>query len=391
MKRLIIRNFGPISEVELNLKRVNLFIGPQSSGKSTVLKVACFCEWLERQIIMTQDPEKYCNASFFVANLVPFHRLDGFMHEDSYIAYENDAVSFEYDEKKNRCGFSWGSGNKRWTYKRTKIAYVPAERNLVTAIPNWYQISMENNNVLDFMKEWEFARKTFISKEQIMGLPFAYRYNAANMSDRLVMEDGKELSLANASSGLQSMVPLFVVMKYLTGDYFNARRSNVEETVLRAHLEQVVSEECNSMPLLKQKAIVDGIMTPYRTDMFIEEPEAHIFPSTQKDFVYSLVDLLNDSREHSCVIATHSPYIMTSFNNLIQAGETAAESREKAEKVAERFQKRQLLRYDDVAAFAMQDGNAMSIMDDELKMISAGALDRASQEISDDFKFLLEI
>lgn len=391
MKRLIIRNFGPISEVELNLKRVNLFIGPQSSGKSTVLKVTCFCEWLERQIIMTQDPEKYCNASFFVANLVPFHRLDGFMHEDSYIAYENDAVSFEYDAKKNRCDFSWGSGNKRWTYKRTKIAYVPAERNLVTAIPNWYQISMENNNVLDFMKEWEFARKTFISKEQIMGLPFAYRYNAANMSDRLVMEDGKELSLANASSGLQSMVPLFVVMKYLTGDYFNARRSNVEETVLRAHLEQVVSVECSSMSLLRQKDIVDGIMTPYRTDMFIEEPEAHIFPSTQKEFVYSLVDLLNDSREHSCVIATHSPYIMTSFNNLIQAGETAAESREKAEKVAERFQKRQLLRYDDVAAFAMQDGKATSIMDDELKMISAGALDCASQEISDDFKFLLEI
>ena len=57
MKKLIIHNFGPIETVAIELKRVNLILGPQSSGKSTVLKVACFCDWMERQIAITQTPE----------------------------------------------------------------------------------------------------------------------------------------------------------------------------------------------------------------------------------------------------------------------------------------------------------------------------------------------
>ena len=391
MRHLIIRNFGPISEVDINLKRVNVIIGPQSSGKSTVLKVACFCDWMERQIEISQDPEQYCNPSFFVKNLVTFHKLEGFMQEETYISYANDALSFEYDAAKKDCKFSWGRGNKRWNYKRTKNAYIPSERNLVAAIPNWYQVSMENNNIFDFMKEWEFARKTFTNKEKIIGLPFAYKYNTTNKADKIIMPNGQELNLTNASSGLQSLTPLYIMIKYLTGGFYKEKHIKVEDSMFRDYLEQIVNRECGAMTKEKRQKIVDGIMTPYRTDMYIEEPEAHIFPSTQRDFVYSLVSLLNGKTKHSCVIATHSPYIMTSFNNLIQAGLIAKESDEKAHKVKERFTYRQLLRYEDVAAFSMQDGYATSIMDEEYGLISADALDAASQEISDDFNFLISI
>ena len=391
MRHLIIRNFGPISEIDINLKRVNVIIGPQSSGKSTVLKVACFCDWMERQIEISQDPDYYCNPTFFVKNLVTFHKLEGFMQENTYISYANDALSFEYDAQKGNCKFSWGRGNRRWNYKRTKIAYIPSERNLVAAIPNWYQVSMENNNILDFMKEWEFARKTFKNKENIIGLPFAYKYNTTNKTDNIIMPNGQELNLTNASSGLQSLTPLYIMIKYLTGGFYKEKHIKVEDSMLRDSLEQIVTKECGAMTKEKQQKIVDNIMTPYRTDMYIEEPEAHIFPSTQKDFVYSLVSLLNGKTKHSCVIATHSPYIMTSFNNLIQAGQIAKESDEKTQKVKERFTTRQLLRYDDVAAFSMHDGQATSILDKEYGLISADALDAASQDISDDFNFLINI
>lgn len=391
MRHLIIRNFGPISEIEINLKRVNVIIGPQSSGKSTVLKVACFCDWMERQIEISQAPDYYCNPSFFVKNLVTFHKLEGFMQENTYISYANDALSFEYDAQKGNCKFSWGRGNKRWKYKRTKIAYIPSERNLVAAIPNWYQVSMENNNILDFMKEWEFARKTFKNKENIIGLPFAYKYNTTNKTDNIIMPNGQELNLTNASSGLQSLTPLYIMIKYLTGGFYKEKHIKVEDSMMRDSLEQIVTKACGAMTKEKQQKIVDNIMTPYRTDMYIEEPEAHIFPSTQKDFVYSLVSLLNGKTKHSCVIATHSPYIMTSFNDLIQAGQIAKESDEKAQKVKERFTTRQLLRYDDVAAFSMHDGQATSILDKEYGLISADALDAASQDISDDFNFLINI
>ena len=391
MKKLMIHNFGPIKEVEIELKRVNLILGPQSSGKSTVLKVACFCDWMERQITLTQEPERYCQPDFFVKNLIGFHKLEGFMHPDTFIRYENEAISFEYDAKTNKCQYTWAKKAKRWAYKRTKIAYIPAERNLVAAIPNWYQVSMSNNNILDFMKEWEFARKCFAKKEKILGLPFSYRYNPSNKADSIVMQNGDELDLTNASSGLQALTPLYIMICYLTNDFYKETHANVEDAILKDNIEKIVAQECADKSLEKQMEIVDGMLTPYRTDLFIEEPEAHIFPSTQKEFVYSLISMLNGRKKHFCFIATHSPYIMTAMNNLIQAAETMAESREKAAEVEKRFSKRQALPYDDVAAFAMKDGEIETIMDADYRLISAEALDSASQEISDDFNFLLSL
>lgn len=390
MRRLVIRNVGPVKMAELEMKRVNLIIGPQSSGKSTVLKIACFCDWMERQIEITQDPSRYCEYNTFVKNLVEFHKLQGYLQPDSEICYVNDAVSFRFLQREKRCLFEW-KGSKRWSYKRAKIAYIPSERNLVAAIPNWYQISMNKDNILDFMKEWEFARKSFASGLQILNLPIKYEYSPQSQGDKIRLSNGKELDLTVASSGLQSLTPLMIMLKYLTSDYFKEQHSNVEQEMLRENLRQVVAKNCSGYDICIQKEIVDTLITPHHSDLFIEEPEAHIFPSTQKSFVYSLVNMLNGRPKHSCFIATHSPYIMTAFNNVILAGEACAESKEKAALVVKRMPKRQTLKYDEVNAFEMNEGILKSIMDDEFRLISADAIDSASQEIGDDFDYLLKL
>jgi predicted ATPase len=38
MQKISIKNFGPIKEFESEVKNINLFIGPQASGKSTISK-----------------------------------------------------------------------------------------------------------------------------------------------------------------------------------------------------------------------------------------------------------------------------------------------------------------------------------------------------------------
>ena len=390
MKHLIIRHFGPIEEVDINFKRINLIIGPQSSGKSTVLKIACFCDWMEKQIELNQNPNKFCNAAFFVQNLVGFHKLEGYMQPDSYISYENDAVYFDYSEKTKKCTFKWNN-SKRWKYKRSKIAYIPSERNLVAAITNWYQVSMNNDNILDFMQEWEFARKAFPKGEKVLDLPATYKYNLVNQTDRIQLDNGKELELTMTSSGLQSLTPLYIMLRYLTSEYFNNTHTSVEQIMLRKQLINVVENECSNLSVEKQQEIVDRILTPHHTDLFIEEPEAHIFPSTQKSFVYSLVKMLNSRSKHTCFLATHSPYIMTAFNNVILAGETIAKSKEKALEVQKVIPKRQTLRYNEVTAFEMKNGNIHSIMDDEFLLMSADAIDSASQEIGKDFDYLLNL
>ena len=390
MKHLIIRNFGPIEEVDIDIKRVNLIIGPQSSGKSCVLKIACYCDWVERQIEITQDPDRFCNPSSFVGNLIGFHKLDGYMKPDSYIMYENDAVSFEYSEKTKKCNFKWKKAS-RWNYKRVKIAYIPSERNLVAAIPNWFQVSMKKDNILDFMQEWEFARKSFSKGEKILDLPVVYKYNPMNQADSIELADGKELDLTVTSSGLQSLTPLYIMLRYLTTEFYKEEHTTVEQMMFRENLAKTVGEERSDLPLENQLEIVERILKPHHTDLFIEEPEAHIFPSTQKSFVYSLVKMLNGSVKHTCFLATHSPYVMTSFNNLIFAGEVAAVSKENEALVKVRFPKRSMLKYKEVAAFEMRNGRAYSIMDDECHLISAEAIDSASQEIGGDFDYLLNL
>lgn len=374
----------------MDLRRVNIIIGPQSSGKSTILKIACFCDWMERQIELTQNPDKYCDSNFFIENLIGFHKLEGYLQQETYIRYEIDAVSFDYSEKNKKCTFKWNEA-KRWKYKRTKIAYIPAERNLVAAIPNWYQVNMNKDNILDFMKEWEFARKAFLKGEQILDLPVKYEYNAYNQGDRIKLENGKELDLTVASSGLQALTPLYVMLRYLTSEYYKEAHTNVEQDMLRQNLHEVVAKECAGLTKGEQQNIIDTILTPHHTDLFVEEPEAHIFPSTQKSFVYSLVEMLNGNVQHTCFLATHSPYILTAFNNIILAGETMAMSKEKADKVSVIMPKRQTLCYDEVAAFEMSNGRNHSIMDEDFRLISADAIDAASQEISNDFDYLLNI
>jgi hypothetical protein len=181
------------------------------------------------------------------------------------------------------------------------------------------------------------------------------------------------------------------MLRYLTREFYKEEHTTVEQMMLKENLAKTVGEERPDLPIEEQLVIVEKILKTHHTDLFIEEPEAHIFPSTQKSFVYSLVNMLNGRVKHTCFLATHSPYIMTSFNNLIFAGEVAAASNEKEAQVKVRFSKRSILKYKEVAAFEMRDGRAYSIMDDEFRLISAEAIDSASQEIGEDFDYLLNL
>ena len=56
---------------------------------------------------------------------------------------------------------------------------------------------------------------------------------------------------------------------------------------------------------------------------------------------------------------------MTSFNNVILAGEASKESVEKSDAVGRLIPRQQTLTFDEVAAFEINNGSIRSIMDDE--------------------------
>ena len=80
-KHLVIRNIGPIKDVDINLNRVNVFIGPQSSGKSTIAKVISTCSWVEKKVATTMDENVVVNADAFIALMSEFHKMSKYFNK----------------------------------------------------------------------------------------------------------------------------------------------------------------------------------------------------------------------------------------------------------------------------------------------------------------------
>ena len=223
MKRIIIRDFGPIMKADIMLQDVNIIIGEQSIGKSCVLKVACFCTWVEKRIAIEQNAKRFEKNGVFLEELVNFHRLNGYVHDNTYIGYESDFIKFSYDSEN---GFSYEWKEKRWDYKRPKVSYIPAERNLVAVIPNWFEVKSVAENIQDSMADWSDARKSIEKDKDILNLDVAYHYDESSDTDYVKMKDGRILPFTNVSSGLQSLIPLYVHLVNITSKKYREREDN---------------------------------------------------------------------------------------------------------------------------------------------------------------------
>ena len=402
MKRLLIINIGPLKKADIQLNRINLIIGPQSTGKSCILKIASFCAWLEKTISLNQDKKNFLTREFVDTHLLAFHNLHGYINDDSFFEYETDVMKFSFAFKENKAHFDW-KDDGRWNYKRSKIAYVVAERNVLSVIPNWFDIDFSNNNIRYFMKEWQNARNNIIGQLPVLNTGVGYKYDKVKGADRIILNNGEELSLLNVSSGLQSLVPLYVFAHYVTDGIFKIDMKSVKDQNITENLFRqlkathpsgdyvyndglriaIASKDLNS--------IVDNFTKYDHSDIYLEEPEENLFPETQHDLVNWLAEIVNGERKHSLFIATHSPYIMSSFNNLIQAGDIIEESPEKRSDVERIIGGNRAISYDEVSAFAIADGTVHSIKDDELRLISPSELDTASDNLSDVFNQLLQL
>ena len=109
--------------------------------------------------------------------------MQSYLSENSYIEYVTPYLQFSYDHKNKKFSFKWKS--QRWKYKRPKVSYIPSDRNLVAAIPAWSKLSLDYDNLLDFMGDWDIARKQTQAKENILDLGMGYFYDAKTNSDQI--------------------------------------------------------------------------------------------------------------------------------------------------------------------------------------------------------------
>ena len=88
MTKLIIKNVGPIKEVDIELNRLNVFIGPQSSGKSTIAKMISFCLWIEKKVATTLTEKIFSSAGDFVITAEMYHKMHNYFN-----LYKNQILS----------------------------------------------------------------------------------------------------------------------------------------------------------------------------------------------------------------------------------------------------------------------------------------------------------
>jgi predicted ATP-dependent endonuclease of OLD family len=228
MTKIAIKNFGPIKDVEIDLKKVNVFIGPQSSGKSTIAKVISFFRWVEKRYIL--DGEfKYKFSDQFIN----FHRIgSSYFYKDTFIKYESDFTEISYngmDHENIEIQKKHGE-----SYKLSKNIYIPSERNFVSVIPNLGKYNETKDNIMSFLYDWFDAKSKYSKKNplSILNLNASYYYSQDSEDDFLTINNNqKDVSLKSASSGLQSIVPLTILIDYLTGSFFSEKKSpSVDES-----------------------------------------------------------------------------------------------------------------------------------------------------------------
>lgn len=356
MNRLIIDNIGPISHIDIPINRLNVIIGKQSSGKSTIAKVLSFCLWLEKDIIAHQDKE-YVDGTFLRKELLGYHKITNYIKEGAFIHYDGDYLTFDYRSPDDFSITLFPNFEKA---ANGKVAYIPAERNLV-ALTNISTLQMDKSYVRDFLFNWLSIHSIYTKDEAmpIVDLGIKYYYDEVSKSDKVILPNGKELEIDEVSSGIQSVIPLYVYMNYVTKWIFdneegtsydkysviqkalirNVMKDIDEETVKMALNFPTLQERLKENLSILRKAAKDNIQTleltpvadlmeklekPHYTNLIIEEPELNLFPETQVHLIYAMLKEIDFNRD-KVLLTTHSPYTLYAINNCMLCHKVAGE------------------------------------------------------------------
>jgi hypothetical protein len=447
--RLIVKNFGPIKDVNITLKNVNVFIGPQATGKSALAKLYTIFK-APRKFFFKKDSSdnqitKIIDQKSFEEVTIVFreYNIHSFLNPETEIEFESElhvisykngalnyipklfvhisqlkelSVDFSANKQKLIDGFKnleikfiqfqikandilypdggsdstntiisndWGILEEKHCqdlfnrieniddFLSTNTAtYIPAERSFVNIIKNSVFNLMKNNvpippHILTFGAEYE--KDSNIKELNLDFIQEGLKYRIVNEEERIFISTDKSIMLTESSSGIQSVVPL-----------------------LGAILTQTAGHR----------------------SFVIEEPELSLFPLAQ----YELIKLLESRRRdpwgtwedygtiHS--YTTHSPYILSSLNNLLYAHKVAKILKDKLPtnldfedwfsktKDCQRIAKEitgALLDPASFTAYQIAGGTAISIFNTENGLIDDNFIDKATDKINEDFEKLMEL
>lgn len=398
-EQLIVKNFGPIKDATVDFKRVTVFIGPTGGGKSTLAKLAAIMRDENQHKAYSDTALKSGSAykNFSIKNhfsagsfinfkssnaLIEFkegkHDTTLFSHADTLeekISEAENLISLlddlrnKFQESREPSIANKLSKSYEDAYQKARLlivesadefaikvapsksSYLPAERVFVPALEySWAGLMRDDIGLpkilLDFANNFSLARKEILELEITF---LNVKYIHIDGRDFIRIPDREEpVMLFEAASGIQSVTPLLVLLEHLSRN----------------------TEQAQSF--------------------IIEEPELNLYPTAQQGLLNWLVEKCTQG-ENDLTITTHSPYILSSCNLLLEAYKVAQLRPDLEEKIAAIVPKACWLNPDEFAAYYVADGTVKPITDERTHLIGGNELDAVSGDISDSFRKLLRL
>ena len=197
--------------------------------------------------------------------------------------------------------------------------YVPSERNFIAYVKKPKDLKLSSDALIEFLTEFDNSKE--IVKNLLLPInDVILDYDKLNDTLNLKGKDYK-IKLTEASSGFQSFVPIYMVSNYLVntikkGSGIKVSMSGEEISRFRKEIEQLFNDE------LKRIAI-SVLSKKFNKTSFInivEEPEQNLFPTSQRDMLYSLLKINNEIPANKLIITTHSPYLVNYISVAVEAG-----------------------------------------------------------------------
>jgi hypothetical protein len=422
MRKLTVKNFSVIKEAELEFGKITVLIGPQSSGKSLLCKLAYFF----RKVVVEQAENSMREARPLEAFRL---RVMGEFSDVWFPPFGQELnAKVEYKDGSYGLILSRSSTTGRLTSGSAKAGLALSNEIESCYIRTWNELEREKNSSgnADFNSyarviRTELERLQSSDAEVYSYIPSTRAFfvntqkailGTSNRIDPLTLRFSQDFSF-----DYQKRVPQVGLKHDLTAwiDQESRRLLN-GEVVVRGNSEIFCAEDGRELPLsylssgtqellplmtcLREFVALSSAVawtldlqkSLHRRLFFVEEPEASIFPSSQNEIVRVFSRMANEPLlDASWVITTHSPYLLTSFGNLLKAGKVGASDAEHHAAVDQVVPEKYWINNSDFAAYKIEDGVLVGIFDKETGQIDGDYLDNVSSNIAEEFGNLLEI
>jgi hypothetical protein len=207
--------------------------------------------------------------------------------------------------------------------------YVPAERSFLSSVEDAENVTGLPLPLFTFMDE---NNRSLEELQETLPLPIgSYRLQYDHIKNiSYIVGADYELELSAASSGLHSVVPLYVVSRNLaisikdkivntSKSQLNYRQEQKRKAELKDFKTGFLLEDLSDEEVEKREWIIESKYTNSVFTNIVEEPEQNLFPTSQKKILDSLLEFNNMLTGNQLIMTTHSPYLVNYLTMAIKA------------------------------------------------------------------------